>query len=373
MAGLGRRTFAPGEVLTASNVMNYLQDQVVQNFAGTAARGSAIGTAVSEGMVSYLQDTNSLEVYKTVGTAVAGWEPVNLAQSPNVIINGAMDFWQRGTSFTTNGVYTADRWQMGFGGSGTSQTTSQVAFTVGNTIAGQEPQFHLRAAVTGGSGTSSLAVLSQPIEDVRTFAGQTVTFSFWARAASGTPSLGFDFFQSFGSGGSSTVGGIGAGKVTLSTSWARYSATVAVPSISGKTVGTGSALVFRLWFSSGSDYNDLNNSLGIQSNTFDLWGVQVEAGQTATPFRRNANSIQGELAACQRYYLSVPDETLVIQSTVQFQATLFPTTMRAAPTVTIIGTSGGGSVAVSVTTTHGFFTSNSGMTAAIGFTASIEL
>lgn len=63
MAGLGRRTFAAGEVLTAGNVMGYLQDQAVMNFAGTAARGSAIGSAVSEGMVSYLADTNAVEVY----------------------------------------------------------------------------------------------------------------------------------------------------------------------------------------------------------------------------------------------------------------------------------------------------------------------
>ncbi len=63
MAGLGRRTFAAGEVLTASNVMGYLQDQAVMNFAGTAARGSAIGTAVAEGMVSYLADSNMIETY----------------------------------------------------------------------------------------------------------------------------------------------------------------------------------------------------------------------------------------------------------------------------------------------------------------------
>lgn len=74
--GLGRRTFAPGEVLTASNVMNYLMDQSVMNFAGTAARGSAIGTAVSEGMVSYLQDTDYVEVYRAVGTASPAWEQV---------------------------------------------------------------------------------------------------------------------------------------------------------------------------------------------------------------------------------------------------------------------------------------------------------
>lgn len=63
MAGSGRRVFSPGEVLTASNTMNYLMDQTVMSFAGTAARGSAIGTAVAEGMVSYLQDTNNVQVY----------------------------------------------------------------------------------------------------------------------------------------------------------------------------------------------------------------------------------------------------------------------------------------------------------------------
>lgn len=62
MAGLGRRTFAAGEVLTASNVMGYLQDQAVMNFAGTAARGSAVPTP-SEGMVSYLADSNVVQAY----------------------------------------------------------------------------------------------------------------------------------------------------------------------------------------------------------------------------------------------------------------------------------------------------------------------
>lgn len=76
MAGSGRRVFTPGEVLSASNVMNYLQDQAVMNFAGTAARGSAIGTAVSEGMVSYLQDNNFVQVHD--GTA---WRSVGGVQA----------------------------------------------------------------------------------------------------------------------------------------------------------------------------------------------------------------------------------------------------------------------------------------------------
>ena len=74
--GLGRRTFAAGEVLTSSNVMNYLMDQSIMNFADSTARGSALGTAVAEGMVSYLNNTDSLEVYRTIGTAAPSWQPV---------------------------------------------------------------------------------------------------------------------------------------------------------------------------------------------------------------------------------------------------------------------------------------------------------
>jgi hypothetical protein len=63
MPGLGRRTFIATEVLTAANVNGYLMDQTVMVFAGTAARASAIGTAVSEGMITYLSDTNTVQYY----------------------------------------------------------------------------------------------------------------------------------------------------------------------------------------------------------------------------------------------------------------------------------------------------------------------
>jgi len=57
-----RKVFTAGEVLAASDVNSFLMNQSVMTFAGTAARGSAIGTAV-EGMVSYLEDSNAFQFW----------------------------------------------------------------------------------------------------------------------------------------------------------------------------------------------------------------------------------------------------------------------------------------------------------------------
>jgi hypothetical protein len=57
-----RKVFTAGEVLAAADVNEFLQDQAVMTFAGTAARGSAIGTA-TEGMFTYLEDTDTYESY----------------------------------------------------------------------------------------------------------------------------------------------------------------------------------------------------------------------------------------------------------------------------------------------------------------------
>jgi hypothetical protein len=76
MAGLGRKVFSPGEVLTATNVQNYLMDQAVQVYASEAARGSAIGSATTEGMVSWLSDVNELQVATGTATWVDVYPPV---------------------------------------------------------------------------------------------------------------------------------------------------------------------------------------------------------------------------------------------------------------------------------------------------------
>jgi hypothetical protein len=71
MAGLGKKTFTAGEVLTAADVNGYLMDQSVMVFDSDASRGSALGTAVAEGMVAYLKDTSVLQVYGTAWANVS--------------------------------------------------------------------------------------------------------------------------------------------------------------------------------------------------------------------------------------------------------------------------------------------------------------
>lgn len=63
MAGAGYKLFATGDVLTAAQVNTYLMQQTVMVFASSTARTTALSGVLAEGMVSYLQDTNSLEVY----------------------------------------------------------------------------------------------------------------------------------------------------------------------------------------------------------------------------------------------------------------------------------------------------------------------
>ena len=267
------------------------------------------------------------------------------AAGKNKIINGDFYWNQRTfTSTTANNAYSFDRWQQYNGGTSGTLTVTPQTFTAGTApVTGYEGKNFVQCVTAAGANTDTYAVYGQKVEDVRTFANQTTTVSFWAKASSGTPKIAIEVVQSFGTGGSPSADVNSAfGTVTLSTSWARYSVTVAVPSISGKTLGTAndSYAGLNLWISAGSNFNTRASSIGLQNNTFQIWGVQWEAGSVATPFQTATGTIQGELAACQRYYqrCSVTNPGYIgglgsAISTSQAQFT-FPSkvTMRVAPT-----------------------------------------
>ena len=271
------------------------------------------------------------DVNDTNGTINLLGASVAYAAGKNKIINGAFDIWQRGTSFTlTTGTltYCADRFLFTGFGSGTAATVTRQTFTPGTApVAGYEGQYFARFT---NFATATAWQVRQRIENVQTFAGQTITFSFWAKASGSLSNIVYEMTQNFGSGGSASVTTtLGSGQ-TLSTSWTRYTFTVAVPSISGKTIGTSSYL----------EFSPYQNSGVTNSGSVDFWGWQVEQGSTATAFQTATGTIQGELAACQRYYWRTGGSSSVerfaygsanVTTRVDFSV-VNPVPMRVAPT-----------------------------------------
>jgi hypothetical protein len=265
----------------------------------------------------------SLELSSLNGGPLAGFR--------NRIINGNFDIWQRGTSFTGN-EYGADRWL--HGRVGTTHTVTRQAFTLGQTEVPGEPTYFCRTVVSSVAGAGNYSALVQKIEDVRTFAGQQITISFWAKVDA-TKNIAINMVQNFGTGGSPSANvGISGTKVSIGTTFQKVTVTTTVPSISGKTLGTDNnhSLQLDIWFDAGSTYNGDTDSLGQQSGTFDIAQVQIEPGSVATPFEQRP--IGTELALCQRYYWENADA--YFPNTVSMMH-YFKVEMRATPTVTWAG------------------------------------
>ena len=237
--------------------------------------------------MSRAQLTSTVE--QNTGGAVAPF-----VAGKNKIINGDFGIWQRGTSFSltaSTGAYTADRFFCVTDGSGGSVTVSQQTFTVGQTAVPNNPTYFLRNTVTTAPTSVSYFDVRQYIENVNTFAGQTISISFYAQS-SGTPSISIIAGQNFGSGGSSAVYTSGTlSSSALTSSWVKYTGTINLPSISGKTVGSGNALQIFIRVA--------NPTTGL---TWDMSNLQIEAGSVATPFTTATGTLSGELTACQRYF-----------------------------------------------------------------------
>jgi hypothetical protein len=267
-----------------------------------------------------------------IGLVATGLNGGPLAGFRNAIINGSFDHWQRGTSFgslATN-TYHADRWYITFTGGGT-RTISRQLFPIGQLDVPGDPTYYLNWDQTVAGSGQTANDLRQKIEGVRTFAGQQVTVSLWAKASAPINSNGVRVVQDFGTGGSpSSAVTKSSAAFSLTTSWQRFSFTTTLDSIAGKTLG--------------SDGNDnLYISIRMPINTtfnIDIAQVQIEAGPVATPFERRPIGV--ELALCQRYYYVADANRDTIHrrwggsevGNYTLGQTFFPVTMRAVPNVT---------------------------------------
>lgn len=263
----------------------------------------------------------------------------------NKIINGNFDIWQRTTSQTSNGYGSDDRWENGH--SGSTKTASRQSFTLGQTDVPGSPTYFSRTIVTSVAGSGNYVAKVQRIEFVNTLSGQTATLSFWAKADA-SKNIAVELAQNFGTGGSpSSFNTFSVTTCALSSSWQKFTITVNVPSISGKTLGTNinDSLNLAFWFDSGSTFNSRTNSLGQQSGTFDIAQVQLEAGSVPTAFEMRPVGL--ELNLCQRYLFIYTEGSSVtvyahaLGSSADYALCYFIPTMRRVPDVewgTTIGT-----------------------------------
>jgi hypothetical protein len=194
MAGAGYKLFATGDVLTAAQVNTYLNEQTVMVFADSAARTTALSGVLAEGMVSYLQDTNAVEVYNgsawvgvsgagdvtevQAGTGISvasGTGPIPVVTNTmataidaegDLIIGDAADAFQRLAIGSNTHVLTVDtsvdgkiKWAAPAGGGKVLQvvfgSTAQEVTSASSTFA----DTGLTATITPTSATSKILVL----------------------------------------------------------------------------------------------------------------------------------------------------------------------------------------------------------------------
>jgi hypothetical protein len=220
-------------------------------------------------------------------------------KTQNAWYNSGFDIAQRGTNFTGLSAvdYTLDRWAFWSTTGGQSNYASQQSVGNLSVTPNQALRYCGRFGRTAGTTNTGARIAFQTLEtnDSVRFAGQTVTMSFYARAGANysATSNGLQVYLTSGTGtdqimyaftGSASVA---TSTVTLTTSWQRFSITGAVGT---NVTQLANLFIFTPTGTAGAaDY-------------FEITGVQLEVGSVATPFNRMSGTIQGELAACQRYY-----------------------------------------------------------------------
>ena len=282
----------------------------------------------------YVVDQTGAMYVCTVAGTPGTWQLSGVSVNENIagknfVINGGMDIWQRGTSFSTSSgnIYTADRFCFTSGGN--AATVSQV--TSGLT------GFQYAHRVQRNSGTSGTAgmYLAESLETKNSIpmAGQTVTWSFWARAGANYSQSGSTLYVQLvtGTGTDQNVLVSYTGQaspintvVGITTSWQKFTFTTPIAS----TVTE----IAPLWA-------QIPTGTAGANDYFDITGVQLEIAPQATPFSRAGGSIGGELALCQRYYYrqtpSAPYGAYGIGSAISTTtgeiAFNLPVTMRTAP------------------------------------------
>ena len=262
----------------------------------------------------------------------------------NALINGNLDIWQRGTDFpisTTTATSIMDMFRLDRGNSATGTVTaSQVDISTDIGWGKTQPQYGCRLLATGLTGSSVQTRFRNRVEGVETFSGQTVTVSFYIQNDGQELDTARTIVrQNFGTGGSPSGITTVFDTFTVPLGRSYHQTTLSVPSLDGKTIGTD-----------GNDYLEVivyeDGNVEFTESDVTIAAMQVEVGVAATALEYTPRA--ETLALCQRYYIF--DDTFrfiafpIYNSTTDFSRKVnidFPTTMRAAPTISGLTFNGG--------------------------------
>jgi len=251
----------------------------------------------------------------------------------------------------------ADRFKIVYSNSGS--LPSNIIHSRQSLTSGDMPNsfYHYRIAPDGagsGFGVNDFYLIDQRIENgVRFLCGlnKTVTVSFYARSSITDKRLGVSLAQNYGTGGTPSSEEqikMPVTPITLTSSWTKYTCTFTTNTLSGKTFGTNNndSLILRFWEMWGATtantylYSSVSAEDFVGSGNIDIAQVQLCAGDIALPFQ--PKSFEAELRACQRYYYLQKRNRVhgFAYSTTNIRAIVdFPTSMRTAPTATLIDNS----------------------------------
>ena len=328
-------------------------------------------SATSDALV--LSNDGSVAIGTCTATTINTTNLVNATQlsNRNKIINGDFTIHQRGgTIASSNGNYTIDRWRTyrsgdSSGGFSVQQSTSSYPQT---NISGVIDNFKSSAFITvtsaGSAAANNNCKFQQRIEGSNcydlafgTAVAKKVTVSFYVKCSL-TGTFGMSLVNS-----AHNRSNVLTYTVNSASTWERKVVTFDGDTSGSWDFGTGTGLQLMFDMGSGSskhasstgtwlsgEYHGTTSSVKlIHTNgaTWQVTGVQLEAGEVATPFEfRNQAD---ELQRCQRYFISINNEDdkffangTAYGSSQGYFVVPLPTTMRALPT--LVSYSGSGSV-----------------------------
>ena len=277
--GFGPHTHAVTDVTNAFNTTT------------VTAKGDLVVAAGSNSVTKLAVGGNGESLVADSSTTT-GLRWTSSQANKNLLINGAFDIWQRGTTFAPGSItnaYGGDRWKCTYDDSLSGLTMSRV--DISDLNLGFKYAVSLKNTI--GTKANANVRLQQAFEthDTHMMRGKTYTLSFYARKVSGssvriTHMAGWTTTETNGFGSSDEIQVV-VPNASLTTTFQRFSQTFVA--------------------STNASYNSLKIQLDFQfltslNDELQVTGVQLEQGSVATPFSRAGGTLQGELAACQRYY-----------------------------------------------------------------------